>query len=555
MKKFFQFLFAIFLLLSTDSMVAQQYFLHVKSEISSEQSTITPFQTIDIFPSIEDANKSYISIQNQLIKKGYLHLKSQKLEQKNDTLLVGTIHLGQCFEKTKIYIDKVDPSIKKIANWKADTLIIATNDFEGFLTNTLQQFDKEGYPMTEISIENQTINFPYVEVQLNVKQDVQRKINQLYTTPYTEFPKNVKKFVERRHKNKLVSSLSIHQVEQDIFQLSYVKKNRESEVLFTENTTVLYLYSEKKNANQFDGLIGFANSEESKKLVFNGYINIQLANTLNAGETLKLHWKNDGNQQSSLQVETIFPNIASTALGVSSQIHIFKQDSLMQNTQLGLEVLYSLSTKNYVGLGIQSQKSTTSTTNSWVTEDYSNLFYTLSHFSSQNSDLELFPVQFSSSFKLGYGKRTNEISPTVSQWFVKWKIEKLWQLHPKHFIHQSVETFILQTKQPLYNEMYRFGGQNSLRGFAQNSMYAQKIVGSYQEIRQLLSSTMYSFLILDGAVFNYDDTWKGAFSTGLGIGLETNGGIFDLSYAIGKRPEEKFSFQNAIFHIGYKARF
>jgi hypothetical protein len=39
--------------------------------------------------------------------------------------------------------------------------------------------------------------------------------------------------------------------------------------------------------------------------------------------------------------------------------------------------------------------------------------------------------------------------------------------------------------------------------------------------------------------------------TGLGMAFETKAGIFNVTYAVGKRDHDKFNFRQSKIHLGY----
>ena len=43
--------------------------------------------------------------------------------------------------------------------------------------------------------------------------------------------------------------------------------------------------------------------------------------------------------------------------------------------------------------------------------------------------------------------------------------------------------------------------------------------------------------------------------TGIGLAFETAGGIFNISYAVGKRDDTKFDFRQSKIHLGFVSRF
>jgi hypothetical protein len=68
--------------------------------------------------------------------------------------------------------------------------------------------------------------------------------------------------------------------------------------LFTEDSTKVYVYLEKKKSNTFDGFIGFSNNE--KKDSFQR-LDLTLENSLHVGEQFSLYWKNGWKQTKNIQ--------------------------------------------------------------------------------------------------------------------------------------------------------------------------------------------------------------------------------------------------------------
>ena len=75
------------------------------------------------------------------------------------------------------------------------------------------------------------------------------------------------------------------------------------------------------------------------------------------------------------------------------------------------------------------------------------------------------------------------------------------------------------------------------------------------EYRYLIGRNSYLFYFIDAgwaanrAQFaNYSNTYWG---TGLGMAFETKAGIFNLSYAVGKRDDTKFNMRQSKIHLGY----
>src|SRR5690606_10163225 len=83
----------------------------------------------------------------------------------------------------------------------------------------------------------------------------------------------------------------------DLNELNFARQLKAPEVLFKKDSTTLYVFIEKVKSNHFDGFIGFGTNEETSNFEFSGYLNLELNNNLNYGESFRLVYKSDENNQ------------------------------------------------------------------------------------------------------------------------------------------------------------------------------------------------------------------------------------------------------------------
>jgi hemolysin activation/secretion protein len=109
------------------------------------------------------------------------------------------------------------------------------------------------------------------------------------------------------------------------------------------------------------------------------------------------------------------------------------------------------------------------------------------------------------------------------------------------------------------NELYRFGGSGSLRGFDENIFNASVYSLQNIEIRYLYEQNAAFYLFWNGAYYykNVTNDVTEDFPWGFGIGadFETNAGIFTISYALGKLFDNPLEIRSAKIHVGYVSRF
>jgi hemolysin activation/secretion protein len=105
------------------------------------------------------------------------------------------------------------------------------------------------------------------------------------------------------------------------------------------------------------------------------------------------------------------------------------------------------------------------------------------------------------------------------------------------------------------NELFQIGGYKLLRGFDEESIYASSYAVGTSEYRYLLGQNSFLFAFIDFGWARSDsrnikvnNTFLG---TGIGMAFETKAGIFNISYAVGKRDDTKFNLRQAKIHLGY----
>jgi hypothetical protein len=64
----------------------------------------------------------------------------------------------------------------------------------------------------------------------------------------------------------------------------------------------LYLYIANQHSGKFDGIIGFADNEENDKLMFSGYLDPELNNLFDKGESISLFSRNTGDDNPMLNL-------------------------------------------------------------------------------------------------------------------------------------------------------------------------------------------------------------------------------------------------------------
>ena len=136
-------------------------------------------------------------------------------------------------------------------------------------------------------------------------------------------------------------------------------------------------------------------------------------------------------------------------------------------------------------------------------------------------------------------------------------IHYIFNLNYKNSIYLKNSTRLLNSENYLTNELFRFGGINSIRGFNENSIDASFYSVLNSEYRYQFNQDIYVHSIIDFAYFENKiiALKQKLYSFGVGIGLQTGTSIIKFSIANGNAENQNFSFSNTKIHIGISSKF
>ena len=549
MRKFFYILIFVNL-----NLFGQNLYLRINGANNLETKKIDSLSFVKKHLNAKSVATEVNLVLNKLQKNGFL--ESQVLENKriNDSVFVYNFKLGNRIEFIHIYIGVNN---KEFVESKTDSLVIAFYDGEQFLNSTLKKLEAKGFSMAKVKLRDFKTKKNFAIANLDIELDTKRQLNDIVINGYDKFPEGHKRNLKRLYRNKIFNQQNLEKLYKDVEQFRFVKQTKYPEILFTKDSTKVFVYLEKAKINTFDGFVGFTN-DDKKKLIFTGYIDLVLNNILNSGERLSLLWRSNGKEQRVFDVGVEVPYIFKTPIGIKAKLNLTKQDSTFQTTQTNIDLGYYFNYNTRLYLGYQSSESSDiKKINSSLISDFTNEFVTANfEFVKFNLESFLFPEKTSVSFKLGTGKRSSKFQDN-SQFFGSLSLKHDFYLNDKNIINLKSQNYYLQSDTYIINELYRFGGINSIRGFNENSLQGNLFTSILSEYRYVLSPSLYINSIIDYGFFqdkttNTSDTLLGI---GFGFGLLTKNGLFNFVYANGSTKNQAIQFSNSIVQISLKAIF
>jgi hypothetical protein len=563
-------LYYILILLLSSNCFAQSFYLNINGINKKQSQTIDSIPYTKKHPNIKSLNNEISTVINRLAKQGYISTKTLENKKVNDSTYTVLIDLQTRIKEIHIYIgiNSFFYNSKKTAK---DTIIIPYTELENFLNQEISDNEKAGFAFSKIKLENIKKKNSIIYADLNFDSEKKRTLNSIiinYANSSLKdyFPKGALKQLNKKYLNKTFNQETVKKLHDDINSFEFVSQPKYPEILFTSDSTKIYTYLDKRKANNFDGYIGFSN-DENKKLILNGYLDISLTNILRAGEKFSLYWKSDGNQQKTFNTKLEIPYLFQSPLGIKAQLNIFKQDSTFQNTKTDINLGYYLNYNSKIYLGYQSTESSDiQNINNSTISDFNNSYFTSTYeYKKTDSNNSLMPAKAFLSSIIGLGKReTNndlETADPSKQFYLNVNAAYNFELNNKNFININSQSCYLDSKNYITNELFRFGGMNSIRGFSENSLQANFYSAFLTEYRYMFSKSAYIHSIADYAIYqdltniSNPKKIKNLIGIGIGVGIETKNGILRIILTNGQQNQQEIQLYNTIVNICYNVKF
>src|SRR5690606_13250992 len=183
-------------------------------------------------------------------------------------------------------------------------------------------------------------------------------------------------------------------------------------------------------------ILGFATNEQTQKLEFNGYLNLELNNNLNFGEQFIINYKADGQEQVNFRAKITLPYLLKTPFGVSGELKIFKRDSTFITTAQEIRARYQINptSTTYIGYkGYDSSNLLDEVIAGTPVEEFKSKFFVLGATYLKSQNRTLIPIKTQFVIDTGIGARVKE-SKGEDQLFAGRGVNNIFNLNYKNSI-------------------------------------------------------------------------------------------------------------------------
>lgn len=482
------------------------------------------------------------------------------------------LHWGEPFEWAVLHTDSVPAEYLSAAGFRY-------RNFSGQSVNPrilnrlskdlLQAAENDGFPFASIRFDSLAFTGNRISAQLHFSRGKQVSYDSLRIGGSLKLhPKVLARYLQLREDH-LYKEEDVQRIARRINALPYARLTQSPQLFFFNDRASIAVYADNRRVNSFDGMLGlFPNANNDGSLLLTGDLNLLLWSAFRRGELISFNWRSLQPGTQDLKTRVRWPFLFNSPVGLDVDFRLFRRDSSFLEVQSLAGLEYTFSPGNYLK-GFLQQRSYRLLGNPLFGQSQQarvdGALYGL-EYSIQRLDRAFNPYRgFSFIIGAGAGRRTANAQSddgtfvgnqtydqyqlhTEGQWYLPWL--RRWQTAVQW------QGRAMLSENIYVNELFRFGGFRTLKGFDEESVFASSYLLFNLEQRFLLDADSWLYAFWNGGWLRNDAVGQGyrdfPYGLGAGITFQTNSGIFSVAYALGTERNAPITIRNAKVHLGYR---
>jgi outer membrane protein assembly factor BamA len=504
------------------------------------------------------------------------------------------LYIGKTFKWRSLKADSIPLDWLNAAGYREKNFnnqVLNIQAVQQMQERLLNKLENNGYPFAKIYLDSFSMAEEGISAVLKMDKGPLYKIDSIrifgeakvsnrFLQRYLEIPNG-----DIYQKQKLMN------ISGRLLQLPYLTEEQPWNINLLGTGSILNLYLKEKKSSQINGIIGFlpSNSQlDGNKLLVTGDFNLNLKNGFGLGESLMILFQQIQVQSPRLQLSYQQPFLFGSPFGADFSFDGFKKDSSFLNISLQAGVQYAfggnrsgkiffqqfltnISNVDTVAIRLSKRlpdQIDQTTTNigldyEWFNTDYRfnpRKGYDIKLMGSagirrirQNNTISQIKNPADPNFN--YSSLYDSIQTRTYTFRLRANAARYFKTGKQTVLKTSINTGIVQSPNLFRNELFQVGGFRLLRGFDEESIFASAYAVATIEYRLLIGLNSYLYAFTDGGwarnksqVANSTNTFVGA---GLGMAIETKAGIFNITFAAGKRNDVPLNLRQSKIHFGY----
>jgi hemolysin activation/secretion protein len=274
---------------------------------------------------------------------------------------------------------------------------------------------------------------------------------------------------------------------------------------------------------------------------------------------VNLYWQRNPDKGQTFDLQADVPYLFKSNVGLNMKVNIFRQDSTYANVKALPAFYYHINSRNKIGFRGTFESSTIIDTLYVQGKDYNKKGLGIWYEMVEPTDIDLF--LYKTKISAGYDYLTttytkdNIKSPQNQFYFFG---EHNYHINGNHFLNIKAEGAMMDSKIDFSaNELYRFGGWNSMRGFNENSLAADFYYYGSLEYRYLIGNQAFFDVFGQYGQLNNKslNVKPKLYSVGLGFNFFIPIGLMSFQLSNGNEFGNPFKFNDIKIHWGILSRF
>ena len=534
---------------------------------SQQVNFLEIYKNLELFKAEKTNSNNVRELVNNILLKeiesGYFTCNVDSVNLKNQKLKI-YLQTGNLISLNSIKVNLPNSlDLKLREDFKSEKTYFNANDFSNRIKKWIILMNNNGFPFAEFEFQkseiiNSKINLicnlisgPLVRIDSIINPEISKKELQL-----------IYKFSDIRNGD-LFELNKIYKISENIKNTGFIQEIRPPAYEFIDNKASLYTYFKPQSKNSINGLVGIQPGE-NETVQFTGNVALNFQNALSYGEVLKINWRRMFNSSQNLIAELSYPFLFNTSFEIKGGIDMIKKDSSFFNFNSKLIINYKSNSNFSNGFLFTNNNST-----NLLEDDYSstsvNSFGFITNFKKLDNPLNPrggFKIQS----ELAYGWKETYAIGTVTNNILK---------SPNFIGNLSFSSYLSLIKRTTFkiklsgstiqnnilydNELTRFGGYKTIRGFDDESIWVSSFILGNFEFRYLIDEKSNFFLFSD---FAWTESITNSFmradyfqSFGFGTNISMQNGLLTLIYGLGRKIDNPFLIRTGKIHLGFTSYF
>jgi outer membrane protein assembly factor BamA len=567
-----------------------QYRLVLKG-VDKDDAFISSLKLQRSFPNMQQCSSYVNRLPGVLNSKGFANASIDTIRF-DSTSAYGELYIGAIQNNTIVYVDSSDTRlISQLGYSRKLSRPVNAAALQKLEENILDHLEDNGYPFAAVSLDVQRLESDTIFGKLVIDEGPLYKIDSIRNQGNASISDGYLQQYLGIHNGSIYRKQRLEVVTPKLRELPFLKETQPWNLTLLGTGSILNLYLEPKKSSEVNVLIGLlpANQQlKGGKMLITGDANINLKNALGNGETIGLNWQQIQVKSPRLNIFFQQPYIFRSPFGLNFNFDLFKKDSSFVNVGILLGASYAVSSSQ--GGSVFMQRLTTNllsvdtfrvktsrklpseadissvnlgVTYDWVTTDYrfnprrGNEWSITASAGTRNirKNNAIIKLRDQQDPEFDYNRLYDTFALKSYQFRVKMKAARYFPLTRLSTVKASLSGGWFQSPAIFRNELFQIGGYKLLRGFDEESIFASAYAVFTTEYRYLIGQNSFLAAFTDYGIADNNSvvakSQNSFFGAGVAMAFETKAGIFNITYAAGKRDDQKFNLRQSKIHLGY----